>query len=311
MNPIADILVIVDPTVVEHAAVAKAQALAKWLGAGIELLVCDTKTSRDMRLAATLSGKRDTTLGDSLQTLLDGLAEPLRADHIEVTTQVISGDPLHEAVIAWMRNSPADLVVKDTHHHSLAKRTFITNTDWNLIGACPVPLLLTKPTHWGVPPVLVAAIDPGHASDQTAALDHRILDITVSVAKRIGAEVHAVHAYFPATIVTAGGSGMPPMIGVSAEALVAERELRRSQIKQFVAPYGVATANQHVDMGVAVEYLPRMAAECRADIVVMGAISRSALKRLFIGGTAERVLDTLPCDVLVVKSPNFAQDLPF
>jgi hypothetical protein len=26
---------------------------------------------------------------------------------------------------------------------------------------------------------------------------------------------------------------------------------------------------------------------------------------------AERVLETLPCDVLVVKSPDFAQNLPF
>jgi nucleotide-binding universal stress UspA family protein len=31
-------------------------------------------------------------------------------------------------------------------------------------------------------------------------------------------------------------------------------------------------------------------------------VSRSALKNLFIGHTAERVLDALPCDVLVVKS---------
>ena len=33
----------------------------------------------------------------------------------------------------------------------------------------------------------------------------------------------------------------------------------------------------------------------------MGAVSRSGLKRVFIGNTAERVLDDLPCDVLVVK----------
>jgi universal stress protein E len=37
----------------------------------------------------------------------------------------------------------------------------------------------------------------------------------------------------------------------------------------------------------------------------MGAVSRSGLKRVFIGNTAERVLDELPCDVLVVKPPSF------
>jgi universal stress protein E len=38
----------------------------------------------------------------------------------------------------------------------------------------------------------------------------------------------------------------------------------------------------------------------------MGAVSRSGLKRVFIGNTAERVLDALPCDVLVVKPAHFA-----
>ena len=37
------------------------------------------------------------------------------------------------------------------------------------------------------------------------------------------------------------------------------------------------------------------------DVMVMGAVSRSRLQELFVGGTAEFVLDRLPCDVLVVK----------
>ena len=48
-----------------------------------------------------------------------------------------------------------------------------------------------------------------------------------------------------------------------------------------------------------------VARKVRADLVVMGAVSRSGLKRLFIGNTAERVLNTLPCDVLVVKPAHF------
>jgi hypothetical protein len=38
----------------------------------------------------------------------------------------------------------------------------------------------------------------------------------------------------------------------------------------------------------------------------MGALSRSGLKGFFIGNTAERLLDELPCDLLVVKQPGFA-----
>jgi nucleotide-binding universal stress UspA family protein len=52
---------------------------------------------------------------------------------------------------------------------------------------------------------------------------------------------------------------------------------------------------------------PQAKASPHASIVVMGAISRSGLKGFFIGNTAERVLDSLNCDVLVVKPTNFKQ----
>ena len=43
----------------------------------------------------------------------------------------------------------------------------------------------------------------------------------------------------------------------------------------------------------------------------MGAVSRSRLREIFIGSTAERVLDRLPCDVLVISSADFREKLPF
>jgi len=281
MDRVADILVIVDPTVIEQPAVVKAHALAGQLGAGIELLACDTKYSRETRMAALLPSHGDSPLSDGLQLLLDRWAEPMRSDGIDVATHIITGDPLHECVLSWMRNSPADMVVKDTHHHSLAKRTLISNTDWNLIRACPLPLLLTKPVPWRTPPVFVAAVDPVPADDVLAAFDHRILDVTATLAKRCGAQLHAVHAYLPATIAVAGPAGMPTMVGVSAEALAAESALRRSRIWQLVEQYGVAAANLHVEVGVAAHYLPRMAAECHADLALSSAVRRNGYWRRF------------------------------
>jgi len=56
----------------------------------------------------------------------------------------------------------------------------------------------------------------------------------------------------------------------------------------------------------AVDGIRSVARATRAGIVVMGAISRSGLKRLFIGNTAERLLDVIECDVLIVKPRRFA-----
>lgn len=311
MNSIADILVIVDPTILEQPAVVKAYTLARQLGAAVELLACDTQYSREMRMAQRLAGMGEAPLSAGLEPLLHELANPFRAAGIEVETNVISGDPLHEGILSWMRNSPADLVVKDTHRHSIAKRTIVTNTDWHLIRSCAKPLLLTKPRQWGAQPVFAAAVDPGHANDPAASLDHVILDTAASLAERFGSKIHVLHAYFPATVTILQVDGMSAGVGVSAEALAAEQEIKRTQIQRLSLEYHLGASNLHVEMGVAAQCLPQMAADCHADILVMGAIARSGLKRMIIGSTAERVLETLPCDVLIVKPIDFAADLPF
>jgi len=64
---------------------------------------------------------------------------------------------------------------------------------------------------------------------------------------------------------------------------------------------------EYVDVleGDAAELLPRVARSQSAHILVMGAVSRSRIGRALIGHTAERVLDALECDVLIVKPPDF------
>jgi universal stress protein E len=49
------------------------------------------------------------------------------------------------------------------------------------------------------------------------------------------------------------------------------------------------------------EVLPMFVRSHNMDLVVMGAIARWGIKRAVIGSTAERVLDSLPCDVLIVR----------
>ena len=311
MNRICNILVVVNPLANEQPAVAKAAILAKSLGASVELLICDTKSSREACTEGQLPAIGNALLTDNLDSLLDQLAKPMRYVGIDVSTEVISGDPLHEMIISWLRNSPADLVVKDTHHHSFATRVFTTNTDWHLIRACPVPLLLTKPKAWADSPVLVAALDPGHRNDPSATLDHHILDVAVGMGTALHGRIHAIHSYLPTTMAAAALGGMPPVISVSAETLAAECDLQHAHLKALTDEFAIADANLHIAPATATEYLPRVALECCADILIMGTISLSSLERLVIGSTAERVLESLPCDVLLVKSPDFAHDLPF
>jgi universal stress protein E len=312
MNAINNILVIVDPTTRKHPGVDKAALLAQKLGARLELYICDTKASRQVRLAAQAGKQPDEPLLVNLKASLEDLARPIRARGVDVTTEVECADPLHVALIDRARRTTADLVVKDTHHHSLLKRTLLTNTDWELIRACPVPLLLVKPYPWASVPRVCAAVDPGHANDKPAVLDNRIVDHAALLAKRLGGELHLLHIYLPVAILAAAAAGSPPMaIPISAQDLAREAEQARAMLQDLVSEYRVEPGNVHVEVGGPAAVLPRAAGELRADVVAMGAISRSGLKRVFIGSTAEDVLEHLPCDALIVKPPDFASALPF
>jgi universal stress protein E len=77
----------------------------------------------------------------------------------------------------------------------------------------------------------------------------------------------------------------------------------RRRFQEAIGGYGIAANKAHLICGDPADQLPALARSMRAGLVVMGAASRSGMKRVFIGNTAERVLDRLHCDVLIVK-PN-------
>jgi universal stress protein E len=312
MNRINNLLVIVDPTADEHPCAGKAALLAEKLDARLELFVCETRASREARLAAHARGKSQEPIVVNAKAFLEALAAPLRERGLEVTTETECADPLHVGLLGRTKRTSANLVVKDTHHHSLAQRTFLSNTDWNLIRSCPVPLLLTKPKPWSARRRILAAIDPGHANDKPAALDHRILEHAAFLTKALGGELHAAHAYVPLAVIAAAAGGMSPMAAsVSSEELSAEERDKRKQVQELVAQYAVESTHIHLQVGGPGELLPRIAQSTQADIVAMGAISRSGLQRVFLGATAEDVLERLPCDAFIVKPPDFAELLPF
>jgi len=55
-------------------------------------------------------------------------AGPLLAQGLDVRTDARSDYPLHEAIIRRAVEWGADLVVKDTHHHSVLSQTILWNT---------------------------------------------------------------------------------------------------------------------------------------------------------------------------------------
>jgi len=316
MKRLDRILAVLDPTTEAQPALAKAATLARRCGAALELFVCDFDPSLSGQPffdTDRLRQLREEFVAERLADLED-LAEDLRTEGLEVETHVHWDNPTYRGIVRRVEESSPDLVVKDTHYHTVLRRTLFTNTDWNLIRTCPAPLLLAKPGDWPDTPRVLAAIDPGHLGDKPAELDHDILEWSALVAARMGGEVHAVHAFFPAALLaaTATLAGMPLASGMtSAEIVESERKRITGQLAEIAGGHQLPAERVHLEQGAAAEVLPRVADHLNAALVVMGAVSRSRLQEVFLGSTAERVLDRIGCDVLVVKPGDFTEKLPF
>jgi len=308
MKEISKILAVIDPTTQAQPGVHRAAWLARKTGAELELLICyyNEYLSGDRLFdSPSLERARQEVILNQ-EKHLEAIAEPLRADGITVKTSAVWDHPLHEGIVRQAVASDADIVVKDTHHHSAVTRALLTNTDWNLIRTCPTRLWLVNPSEMSDAPVFVAAIDPMNQHDKPAALDDAILQLSKTLADKVGGEVHAFHSYDPRiAVATATANAYIP---VSLPFDEIEQQMHEDHQKRFMEItnfHEVDGDKAHLVAGLTHEELPAISKEIGADVVVMGAVARNRWKRLFIGATAERTLEHLPCDLLIVKPDWF------
>jgi universal stress protein E len=118
-------------------------------------------------------------------------------------------------------------------------------------------------------------------------------------------KLHVVHATMPLSSYLPGSYGEAIALPIDPN-LDRKHELQvRKVVERSVAKYELPRSRLHLELGDAQAILPLLARRLGIDMVVMGAMSRHGLDRLLIGSTAERVIDKLHCDVLVVKLRNF------
>ena len=304
MQSLTRILSVVDPTAAVQPALQRAAWLATRIGAKVDLLTCYYD---EYLVGGRLFGSH--SLHEARQEVLDGfvqtlefLAAPLRNDGLDVTTTAIWNHPAYEGIARHAEQTGAGVVFKDTEHHSALARALFSHSDWALIRACRIPLWLVKPMDFPEKPLFIAAIDPMNEHDKPAALDDEILCISQSLARLTGAEVRAFHSFDPRTAVAT--ATMNAYIPASLPLAEIEREIRvqhESRFREITGFYGIGNDQRHLVRGLAHEELPALAKELGASVVIMGAVARNRLKRLFIGATAERTLENLPCDLLIVK----------
>lgn len=314
MSQIRQILAVIDPGVSAQPCVHKAARLARAFGATLELFICDTSPQlcADRFYAAEFCDAAREGIRAGHHGQLESLAGPIRQLGVHVSSDVVFRDSLHAGIIEKVRESRPDLVVKDTHYHGVMRRALFTNTDWHLIRECPAALLLTNPITWRSLVRFAAAIDPGHAHDKPATLDHELLLLTERFALSLAGDARAVHVVDTAPIhagsaaVARRFAGKTPIDGTLLESV---RLAHHRELETVVSQHPNFAGFADLVEGTPVDALPQYVTANAIDVLVMGAVARGTIEALLVGRTAEKVLDRLPCDILIWKPSRLMAEM--
>jgi len=280
---------------------------ARWLAAlydhDIELLLCDP-TAGYLKDSFLVSSELK-NLADEVHTAQDNLLEELarsaRQDGAAVKASVSHARPVADTIVARAADLGPRFVVKGTRYHSSAERATFAAGDWQLIRELNVPLWFVKPRAWKEKPLVVAAVDPVNHNDQPANLDQKIVDAARSVSSRCGGRLELLHTSQRLEELGARAMKTFKPLKLPIDEIDAKiRNEHRKALEAFAKKVEVPEDAVHQLPGRVEEILPAYAHSNGASLVVMGARARSGLKRRIIGNSAERALDHLPCDVLII-----------
>jgi universal stress protein E len=286
-------------------AVLKAAQLARSHGAKLELfhalsspVYVDSFTLYNHGLPALEHEARQQAL-----RRLETVADRLREHGISVSVSAEWDFPAFEAIVRQALRVGADLIVVGPHPGGHTAPWLLRLTDWELVRMSPLPVLLVKNPRAYRHPAVLAAIDPTHAYAKPLLLDREILKMGAAIATGLHGTLHAVHAYSVLPV-----AGVVPGTLTPGAFRKIERQCERSaaeRLERALRPARVPRSRRYLFASNPIDAIAEAARRSRSAIVVMGAVSRSGLKRLIIGNTAERILDALSCDVLVVKPDGF------
>jgi universal stress protein E len=311
MRRIRRILVAVkDPASRALPALGKAAQLARALDAELvlfEALTAPLALDRDMpRPGGLRQIERDAQ--DSSRDRLERHARRLRRVGIPVSVVAEWDYPAHEAVIRAAARTGADLIVAERHAGRRLAPALLRLTDWELLRLAPLPVLLVKRGGGYRRPRVLAAVDPDQRYAKPAQLDREILEAGALLAGALKGHLHLVHAYspLPLTAYTRGTLSQDILEDMQRRSALAAAE----KVERLAAAARIPASRRHLIARHPTDAIEQVAAEIRSAIVVMGALARGGLKRLFIGNTAERVLDHVPCDMLIIKPSGFRNKVP-
>lgn len=263
------ILVVLDSNTYSRNALVRAHLIAERMGCDMELIWV---------------GRTKPWLG------LDDEMRVLESSAIAFSREVVSSD-LIEAIRERWQQDHFGLLVKgcDPRHDSIS---LLAPRDWKLLRYTPCPVLLVKRDQSWADGRILAAVNPVTSKIHQHNHNQSILMIAGFIARELEVPLHTVIA--------------TPAIMQGAEPEL-QSQARIDEHAELCAKSVLSHMHQHVDKlhigeGPPEYWIPQVSAEIEASLVVIGTHARKGVSGALLGNTAERILDQLKTDILVLRA---------
>lgn len=313
------ILAVVD-TSTDQLALETALALADAHGAALEVMVC-VELPHDLVILSRLTGEDPDKLVEEAVEHTRKEIE-MRLSQIVPERQVeleVAVGKAYVEIIRHVAKTGCDFVVKNAEPLSHKHRFLFTSTDQHLLRKCPCPVWLQTPKAPKRPNRVLAAIDldvrDAAEPETLTSLNRRVVDTACNIASGPDAEIIVLHAW------EAVGEGLVWAFSSSEDARIAADKYvneildnRHQAMQRFLASFqedgeGGPRFVSRLARGTPEQAIQEQSQKLGADVVVMGTVARVGLHGVFIGNTAENIINSLDCPVLAVKPDGFVSPL--
>ncbi len=315
------ILCVVDPDKDFDSAVVQTVKIAKDHQADVTF-VAVVSVSRSWRLTAFLKKEEST---EDQRDLLEIKREAIEsrisaiAPSVKPNIEVVSGIGFIE-IIKFVIHQGHDLVVKCAEDSDWLNRLF-ESEDMHILRKCPCPVLMLKPGQNDSFRNILATVDVNEDFDEAEMgrvqeqLNKQVLEYSAAFALPELSYLHIGSAWdaYAEDYYRSGAFARLPEDKVNQYVELVRRDCTDKLnllVKEMDSMFGkdlmqFLLPRVHLVKGRPAKELPLMADSNDIDLIVMGTVGRVGIPGLFIGNTAESILEQVKCSVLAIKPDGF------
>ncbi|MBA1242760.1 universal stress protein [Pseudomonas japonica] len=218
---------------------------------------------------------------------------------LRVTCETLWEPPTSKKIVEYVRHYSADMVVKSMPRTTNGPGQSPGVLDWELLRACPAAVLLLKGTLGTHKLRCLAAIELAINGDADNAQNKEILRVAETMACECGGSAEVICVY--------DRSDNTPSAGSKA-LLVSDYEERKQRLHELAERFAIKPDRLHYVAGNPAREIDSFIERRSYDLLIVGAANPGSTTDS-IGQTTHRLLEAVPCSVLVLKKTPAAVEV--